>query len=165
MPTYYATLDWTYPEGSRTPLGFQVATYPSAGSYDSPTTQTQQGFSGYLKDAEIIFCDLDTTGTFEDVVLTGGYGANATCDITVIETEDVFSISSITFPEHNGNLYRMGDELGGQVNGRWFYIRVTQLGFRVVYTTESSATIKMAVRTVFPNGKSDWVESGVLTPV
>jgi hypothetical protein len=163
--TYYATLDWTYPEGSRTPLGFEVATYPSGGSYDSPTAKTQQVFSGYLKDADIIFCDLDTAGTFEDIALTGGYGANAVCDIVVTNTGGVFNISSITFPPHNGNLYRVGDELGGQVNGRWFYLRVTQLGFRVVYTTQSSATIKMAVRTVFPNGKSDWVESGVLTPV
>ena len=36
---------------------------------------------------------------------------------------------------------------------------------RVVYTTESSDPLKMAVRTVFPDGKSDWVASGTITPV
>ena len=76
-------------------------------------------------------------------------------------------ITSVTINE-GGDLYRVGDELVGSVTvqsvEKQFYLQVTQVGFKVVYTTESSSPIKMAVRTVFSNGKSDWVESSTLTP-
>lgn len=43
MPTYYATLDWTYPEGERTPLGFEVAAYlSSGGSPNAPLALRQK---------------------------------------------------------------------------------------------------------------------------
>lgn len=163
--TYYATLDWTYPEGARTPLGFEIAVYSPTGSPNSPASKRQQPCNGYIVDGEVVLCDLDTTGTFNDIALTGGYGAGATCSIVVTSVSGTPTITTLTFPAHNGSLYRLGDELGGIVSGRWFYVRVTQLGFRSVYTTDDSSAFKMAVRSVFPDGKSNWEESDTITPV
>jgi hypothetical protein len=164
MPTYYATLDWTYPEGERTPLGFEVAAYlSSGGSPNAPLALRQKTFNGRVVDASVSLNNLPQ-GTYNSVPMSGGYGANCICSV-VVNSSSV--ITSVTINE-GGDLYRVGDELVGTVTvqsvEKQFYLQVTQVGFKVVYTTESSSPIKMAVRTVFSNGKSDWVQSSTLTP-
>jgi len=96
--------------------------------------------------------------------MSGGYGTGCICNV-VVNSSGV--ITSVTIVD-GGDLYRVGDELMGAVIiqsvEKQFYLQVTQIGFKVVYTTQSASPIKMAVRTVFSNGKSDWVESSTLTP-
>lgn len=162
--TYYATLDWTYPEGERTPLGFEVAAYlSSGGSPNVPLALRQKTFNGRVVDASVSLNNLPQ-GTYNSVPMSGGYGANCVCNVVVNSSGAITSITIV----NGGDLYRVGDELMGAVIiqsvEKQFYLQVTQVGFKVVYTTESSSPIKMAVRTVFSNGKSDWVESSTLTP-
>jgi hypothetical protein len=164
MPTYYATLDWTYPEGSRTPLGFEVAAYlSSGGSPNAPLALRQKTFNGRVIDASVTLNNLPQ-GTYNNVQMSGGYGTGCICNV-VVNSSGV--ITSVTIVD-GGDLYRVGDELMGAVIiqsvEKQFYLQVTQIGFKVVYTTQSASPIKMAVRTVFSNGKSDWVESSTLTP-
>jgi hypothetical protein len=162
--TYYATLDWTYPEGSRTPLGFEVAAYlSSGGSPNAPLALRQKTFNGRVIDASVTLNNLPQ-GTYNNVQMSGGYGTGCICNV-VVNSSGV--ITSVTIVD-GGDLYRVGDELMGAVIiqsvEKQFYLQVTQIGFKVVYTTQSASPIKMAVRTVFSNGKSDWVESSTLTP-
>lgn len=162
--TYYATLDWTYPEGSRTPLGFEVAAYlSSGGSPNAPLALRQKTFNGRVIDVSVTLNNLPQ-GTYNNVQMSGGYGTGCICDV-VVNSSGV--ITSVTIVD-GGDLYRVGDELMGAVIiqsvEKQFYLQVTQIGFKVVYTTQSASPIKMAVRTVFSNGKSDWVESSTLTP-
>lgn len=162
--TYYATLDWTYPEGSRTPLGFEVAAYlSSGGSPNAPLALRQKTFNGRVIDASVTLNNLPQ-GTYNNVQMSGGYGTGCICNV-VVNSSGV--ITSVTIVD-GGDLYRVGDELMGTVIiqsvEKQFYLQVTQIGFKVVYTTQSASPIKMAVRTVFSNGKSDWVESSTLTP-
>jgi len=162
--TYYATLDWTYPEGSRTPLGFEVAAYlSSGGSPNAPLALRQKTFNGRVIDASVTLNNLPQ-GTYNNVQMSGGYGTGCICNV-VVNSSGV--ITSVTIVD-GGDLYRVGDELMGAVIiqsvEKQFYLQVTQIGFKVVYTTQSTSPIKMAVRTVFSNGKSDWVESSTLTP-
>lgn len=162
--TYYATAEWNYPQDSRTPLGYDVVVYSSSGS---PTNSNdylvpliQRVNNGQVYSVETTLEPTVANGTYTDIPLSGGFGANATATIVVVSN----AITSITFPE-KGDLYRVGDVLTGIADDAYFTVEVKQITIRIVYTTESASTFKVAVRTVFPDGKSDWVQSGVITPV
>jgi len=164
MPTYYATASWNYPSGARVPSGYDVVVYNASGSPSNPIDYLvplrQRLNNGGVYSISTVMNPTVANGTYTDIPLSGGYGANATATVTIVSN----AITGVTFP-NAGDLYRTGDQLTGFINGVRFVLQVEQITMRVVYTTESSSTFKMAVRTVFPDGKSDWVASGTITPV
>jgi len=164
MPTYYATASWNYPSGARVPLGYDVVVYNASGSPSNPIDYLvplrQRLNNGGVYSISTVMNPTVANGTYADIALSGGYGANATATVTVVNN----AITVVTFP-NKGDLYRTGDQLTGFINSVRFVLQVEQITMKVVYTTESSSTFKMAVRSVFPDGKSDWVASGTITPV
>jgi hypothetical protein len=162
--TYYATASWNYPSGSRVPLGYDVIVYSSTGLPSNPNDYIvplrQRLNNGGVYSVSTVLQPTVANGTYTDIPLSGGYGANATATVIVANN----AITSVTFP-NTGDLYRTGDQLTGFINGVQFVLQVEEITMKVVYTTESNTPFKMAVRSVFPDGKSDWVQSGVITPV
>lgn len=163
MPTYYATASWNYPSGARVPLGYDVVVYTYSGSPSNPNDYIvplrQRLNNGSVYSVSTVINPTVANGTYADIPLSGGYGANATATVVINNN----AISSVTFP-NAGDLYRTGDQLTGFINGVRFVLQVEQITMKVVYTTESASSFKMAVRSVFPDGKSDWIQSSTITP-
>ena len=161
--TYYATASWNNDSGQRVALGYDVVVFGTSGSPDNPSTYIvplrQRLNNGQVYAVTVDLQPTVSNGTYADIPLSGGFGANATATVTVVSN----AITSITFP-NKGDLYRIGDELVGYIGTVPFRIIVDQITIRVVYTTESASSFKMAVRSVFPDGKSDWVQSSTITP-
>lgn len=161
--TYYATASWNNDSGQRVALGYDIVVYGTSGSPNTPSSYLvplrQRLNNGQVEAVTVTLEPTVANGTYADIPLSGGFGANATATVTVTSN----AITSITFP-NQGDLYRIGDELVGYIGLVPFRVTVDQITVRVVYTTESASSFKMAVRSVYPDGKSDWVESGVLTP-
>jgi len=161
--TYYATASWNYPSGARVPLGYDVVVYSNSGSPSNPNDYIvplrQRLNNGSVYSVSTVINPTVANGTYADIPLSGGYGANATATVVINNN----AISSVTFP-NAGDLYRTGDQLTGFINGVRFVLQVEQITMKVVYTTESASSFKMAVRSVFPDGKSDWIQSNTITP-
>ena len=158
--TYYSILEWTYPKDVRPPLGFELSVYAVGGSPNNPLWSRQKTFNGHIADAELILNNVPA-GTYTSINMSGGYGALAKINF-VSDGNGNISGLTITNP---GSLYRLNDELMGSVGESQIYIRVTKLSFKMVYTHDYAPgdTFKWSVRSVFPNGRSDWTNSAVIT--
>jgi hypothetical protein len=161
--TYYATATWNNDSGQRVALGYDVVVFGTSGSPDNPSTYIvplrQRLNNGQVYAVTVDLQPTIANGTYSDIPLSGGFGANATATVTVVSN----AITSITFP-NQGDLYQIGDELIGYIGIVPFRVTVDQITIRVVYTTESASSFKMAVRSVYPDGKSNWVQSSTITP-
>lgn len=157
MPKY-ATLEWTYPAGERTPIGFQVIAESLSGSQ---LYQDQKAYSGPVYALVNTSCTF-SNGTYNNLLLSGGYGAGAKVSFTV--SAGVVTLTQLT----GGDLYHIDDELAGTTgsgeNTQYVRFKVSQVLNRIVYTTDYLGPFKMAIRSVFPDGKSAWVYSNTLTP-
>ena len=162
MPTqtYYSILQWTYPKDERPPLGFELSVYETSGSPNNPSWSRQKTFNGHINDVELVLNNVPQ-GTYTDIDLSGGYGALA--KISFI-SDGNGNVSNLTVVNPGSN-YRLNDVLMGSINENQIYIKVTQLGFKMVYTHDYSSgdTFKWSVRSVFTNGRSDWTNSAVIS--
>jgi len=160
LATYYSILEWTYPKDVRSPLGFELSVYPVDGTPNNPSWARQKTFNGHIADAELILNNVPQ-GTYSNISMSGGYGALAKINFVSSGNGNVSSLTIV----NPGSLYRLNDELVGSVGENQIYIRVTKLGFKMVYTHDYNQgdTFKWSVRSVFPDGKSDWTDSNTIT--
>jgi hypothetical protein len=158
--TYYSILEWTYPSGDRSPLGFELSVYPDDGTPNNPTWSRQKTFNGYIHDVELVLNNVPQ-GSYTDIDLSGGYGALAEISFTSDGNGNVSNLTVV----NSGSNYRLNDVLMGSIGDNQIYIKVTQLGFKMVYTHDyaSGDTFKWSVRSVFPNGRSAWTNSPLIT--
>lgn len=154
--TRYAVIQWSYPEGSRVPLGMDVVIFPVDGSVSSPIDFFQKPFNGPIKKINLISSAIPN-GSYPSKTLSGGYGCNSVVNLVVTNGNLVLTLVN------GGDLYRIGDNLSfaTTVGNTTYnaYFEVVQITPRVVYTTTSLDSFFVAVRSVFPDGKSDWTYS------
>ena len=154
--TRYAVIQWSYPEGARVPLGMDVVVFPVNGSVSSPIEFFQKSFTGPVKTLNLVSNTIPN-GSYASQALSGGYGCNCVVNLAITNGNVVITLNN------GGDLYRMGDSLSLTLNinnvDYYAYFEVVQISPRIVYTTDSLDSFFVAVRSVFPDGKSDWTYS------
>jgi hypothetical protein len=155
-PTRYAVIQWSYPEGARVPLGMDVVVFPVNGSVNSPIEFFQKSFTGPAKKLNLVSNTIPN-GSYSSKALSGGYGCNCVVSLAIANGNVAITLNN------GGDLYRIGDSLSLTLNinnvDYYAYFEVVQIAPRIVYTTGSTNSFIVAIRSVFPDGKSDWAYS------